>query len=73
MSWCREGQWVGMILLMPVAYALTDDDAEYGIVLYESRRGGCHLLDVNRIGALRHGVFGPYDRVAIIALVKQKS
>lgn len=33
-------------------------DAQRGGVLYESRCGGCHALDANRIGPLHQGVFG---------------
>lgn len=33
-------------------------DAQRGAALYEARCGGCHALDVNRIGPMHRGVFG---------------
>jgi cytochrome c len=36
----------------------TAADAERGKELYESRCGGCHSLDANRVGPAHRGVFG---------------
>jgi cytochrome c len=33
-------------------------DAAHGQELYESRCGGCHSLDANRVGPAHRGVFG---------------
>ena len=33
-------------------------DAAHGHELYESRCGGCHSLDANRVGPAHRGVFG---------------
>jgi cytochrome c len=33
-------------------------DAAHGKELYESRCGGCHSLDANRVGPAHRGVFG---------------
>ena len=33
-------------------------DATHGQELYESRCGGCHSLDANRVGPAHRGVFG---------------
>lgn len=33
-------------------------DAQHGQELYESRCGGCHSLDANRIGPAHRGVYG---------------
>ena len=39
------------------AYAV-DGDAARGRQIYESRCGGCHSLDSNRVGPRHRGVFG---------------
>ena len=33
-------------------------DAQHGQELYESRCGGCHSLDANRVGPAHRGVYG---------------
>jgi cytochrome c len=41
-----------------VAADATAADADRGKDLYESRCGGCHSLDANRVGPAHRGVFG---------------
>lgn len=38
--------------------AQADGDAVHGQELYQSRCGGCHSIDTNRIGPAHKGVFG---------------
>jgi cytochrome c len=40
------------------AHAAHAADAAHGQELYESRCGGCHSLDANRVGPAHRGVFG---------------
>ena len=43
---------------MAVAADATAADADHGKELYESRCGGCHSVDANRVGPAHRGVFG---------------
>ena len=43
---------------LAVAVDATAADADHGKELYESRCGGCHSLDANRVGPAHRGVFG---------------
>ena len=43
---------------LAVAVDATAADAERGKELYDSRCGGCHSLDANRVGPAHRGVFG---------------
>lgn len=45
-------------LVLGLAIPAHAADAARGQELYESRRGGCHSLDANRVGPAHHGVFG---------------
>ena len=45
-------------VLACLATAAAAADAEHGKELYESRCGGCHSLDANRVGPAHRGVFG---------------
>ncbi len=45
---------------MPSAAAA---DAAHGQELYESRCGGCHSLDANRVGPAHRGVYGRKARL----------
>lgn len=55
----RAGQ---SLLAMALLLAATDytvaADAAHGQELYESRCGGCHSLDANRVGPAHRGVYG---------------
>ena len=50
--------------VMAMAFALAGAadaaaaDAAHGQELYESRCGGCHSLDANRVGPAHRGVYG---------------
>lgn len=50
------------LLAMALLLAATDHsvaaDAAHGQELYESRCGGCHSLDANRVGPAHRGVYG---------------
>ena len=50
------------LLAMTLLLAATDHsvaaDAAHGQELYESRCGGCHSLDANRVGPAHRGVYG---------------
>ena len=43
---------------LAVAAEAAAADADRGKELYESRCGGCHSLDANRVGPAHRGVFG---------------
>lgn len=45
-------------LTMAAAATTAAADAERGHELYESRCGGCHSLDANRVGPAHRGVYG---------------
>lgn len=45
----------GLLLAPGIAGA---GDAERGRDLYESRCGGCHSIEANRVGPMHRGVFG---------------
>ena len=51
-----------VILVAMLAMAAAADaaaaDAAHGQELYESRCGGCHSLDANRVGPAHRGVYG---------------
>jgi cytochrome c len=51
-----------MALALTLALAVAADaaaaDAAHGQELYESRCGGCHSLDANRVGPAHRGVYG---------------
>ena len=47
-----------VMLSLAVAADAAAADAAHGRELYESRCGGCHSLDANRIGPAHRGVFG---------------
>lgn len=49
---------VAMIAAVSAANAQPDGDPKRGERLYESRCGGCHSLDANRVGPMHRGVFG---------------
>ena len=56
---------IAICLLVPVAlviaqgaFAQTAGNAVAGKALYESKCGGCHSVDANRIGPLHRGVVG---------------
>lgn len=49
---------LAVALALPCAAHAQAGDARRGATLYESRCGGCHALDANRIGPLHEGVFG---------------
>lgn len=50
------------LMAMALLLAATDHavaaDAAHGQELYESRCGGCHSLDANRVGPAHRGVYG---------------
>ena len=49
----------GLLVLAPVgAFAQPSRDLANGKMLYESKCGGCHSLDENRIGPKHRGVVG---------------
>ena len=45
-------------LALAVAADAAAADAAHGQELYESRCGGCHSLDANRVGPAHRGVYG---------------
>jgi cytochrome c len=50
-----------IVLAVALASAATQAvaaDASHGQELYESRCGGCHSLDANRVGPAHRGVYG---------------
>jgi len=47
-----------MALVVGVATDGMTADASHGQELYESRCGGCHSLDANRVGPAHRGVYG---------------
>jgi len=50
---------VGLLALLPVgAFAQPGPEVAPGQTLYESKCGGCHSLDANRIGPKHRGVVG---------------
>ena len=49
---------VAMALLLAAADHAVAADAAHGQELYESRCGGCHSLDANRVGPAHRGVYG---------------
>jgi cytochrome c len=49
---------VPMCLAWPGGPAWAADDVAAGKALYESKCGGCHSVDANRIGPLHRGVVG---------------
>jgi cytochrome c len=54
----RLGAVLAAALLACLARGAAAADAEHGKELYESRCGGCHSLDSNRVGPAHRGVFG---------------
>ena len=52
------GAGAALLLAISPAYAQSNGDAARGERLYESRCGGCHSLDANRVGPMHRGVFG---------------
>ena len=52
------GSVVGLIALEPIASAQGDGDPMAGRELYQSKCGGCHSLDTNRVGPAHRGVVG---------------
>ena len=52
------GGAMAVALLAGPAMNATAADAAHGQELYESRCGGCHSLDSNRVGPAHRGVFG---------------
>ncbi|MBN9490773.1 MAG: c-type cytochrome [Alphaproteobacteria bacterium] len=49
---------LAIMLSSAVAVDAAAADAAHGKELYESRCGGCHSLDANRIGPAHRGVYG---------------
>lgn len=47
-----------LALALPALAGAQGGDAQRGAALYEARCGGCHALDVHRVGPLHRGVFG---------------
>jgi cytochrome c len=47
-----------MLVLSAAADGAVAADAARGQELYESRCGGCHSLDANRVGPAHRGVYG---------------
>ncbi len=47
-----------MLLFSALAGAAHAGDAARGKELYDSRCGGCHSIDANRVGPAHRGVFG---------------
>ena len=47
-----------MLVLAAAVDTAAAADATYGQELYESRCGGCHSLDANRVGPAHRGVYG---------------
>jgi len=55
----RAGQsLLAMVLLLAATDHTVAADAAHGQELYESRCGGCHSLDANRVGPAHRGVYG---------------
>jgi cytochrome c len=55
----RVGLSLLAMALLPAATGHTvAADAAHGQELYESRCGGCHSLDANRVGPAHRGVYG---------------
>ena len=48
----------GAVLALAAAAPAAAADAAHGQELYESRCGGCHSLDANRVGPAHRGVYG---------------
>ena len=46
------------VLVLAAAVDAAAADAARGQELYESRCGGCHSLDANRVGPAHRGVYG---------------
>jgi len=46
------------VLALAAAAPAAAADAAHGQELYESRCGGCHSLDANRVGPAHRGVYG---------------
>lgn len=49
---------LAMTLLLAATGRTVAADAAHGQELYESRCGGCHSLDANRVGPAHRGVYG---------------
>ena len=49
---------MAVALALAVAADAAAADAAHGQELYESRCGGCHSLDANRVGPAHRGVYG---------------
>jgi cytochrome c len=49
---------LAVVLALPAAAPAVAGDAAHGKELYESRCGGCHSLDANRVGPAHRGVYG---------------
>lgn len=54
----RSARLLAMLGLAAAAQPAAAADAGRGQELYESRCGGCHSLDANRIGPAHRGVYG---------------
>jgi cytochrome c len=54
----RRAILAAVLALPATAPAVAGGDAAHGKELYESRCGGCHSLDANRVGPAHRGVFG---------------
>lgn len=55
----RRALIAASLLLALSAHSRSEDgDAQRGGMLYDSRCGGCHSLDANRIGPAHRGVYG---------------
>jgi cytochrome c len=49
---------LAMLVSAAAAQSAAAADAAHGQELYESRCGGCHSLDANRVGPAHRGVYG---------------
>ena len=49
---------LAMLALAVAVQSAAAADAAHGQELYESRCGGCHSLDANRVGPMHRGVYG---------------
>src|SRR6186997_285884 len=49
---------LAVVLALPATAQAVAGDAAHGQELYESRCGGCHSLDANRVGPAHRGVYG---------------
>lgn len=49
---------LAMLVSAAAAQSAAGADAVHGQELYESRCGGCHSLDANRVGPAHRGVYG---------------